>query len=313
MSSTDRFLPPLSDAVLNRKYEFSGITPPMAYVYMLLGLIITPITNILAWLLFWLIVTVVVVITGILAIIPLLITQLFAIVVVIAIAIGTFLSPAIVGAAVGYVEAYIGRFGKCRSPVIGGIAGAVAGFVGALPSLIIITVVAMTDTGTEETPWAVIPIMLCCVGGFFAAGGALGGYWGIQEGVFCEACETWYDGWRPAVGFDIKLAKPLAYALNDQLDEIGAYGEGVLVESEYVDRVVGEHYPNIVLTTRRCKNCPEADVQWKATFNWKKDKSEEWFVIMLPVGFSRRLERDLFESPLVRPVSQITSGGSMMV
>ncbi|MBU0495144.1 MAG: hypothetical protein KKB13_25150 [Chloroflexi bacterium] len=301
MPSSEQLLPYLSSSVLDRQYEFSGQTPRRAYVYMLLGLLLSPISFVVAWILFFLVVMVAVLVgtvaVVVLAIIPLGITQLLAILIAVIGALLYFLavvlSPVIVGGLVGVVEASIGVIlGKCRNPTVVVIMGFVAGLVGLLPFVLLAVIVVLYGSGPAGLHPG--PVLFAIVFGLlFAVGGAIGGYLAISNQVFCEDCVEWYGGWSPEVGFDINLLVPLAKALNEGIGQ--QENSQVIIEgSEELNQIVGEKYPRVILRMRKCSNCPEADVQWKATVNWEKDKSKEWFTIMLPAGFSSRLEKELF-------------------
>jgi len=296
-------LPYLSPSVRERQYRLSGKCPPRAYGFMLLGLLLSPVSTLVAWIAFAFLLVVMAIVVVLITVLPLIITQLVAILIVLVMALLVVVSPLIIGFVVGIVEASIGRLGKCRSPAIGAIMGAIAGFSGLAISVgllfaasIIIMVIQDGIPGTSDPLSAFVGgvMIASCSGVLFAPGGAIGGYLMIKEGVFCEECGEWYGEWIPTVGFGIGILLPLARALNEKLDQPGDDAEEILEGIEEVGRPVGGQYPRVVVKTRRCPNCPGADVQWQVTVNWEKGKSEEWFMLMLPAEFSRRLEKQLF-------------------
>jgi hypothetical protein len=280
------------------QYRFSGECPGRAYGYMLLGLLLSPLSNIAAWVLFGVGVMALGLVILILVVLPLLVTQLVAVVLLLGMAVLSLASPIIVGAMVGYVEALLGRKGDCRSPTAAGIFGAIAGFLGGIPfsALSIIAGVAEDTSGmsaTEPPPTVVLLAMFLCFNIFFAVGGAIGGYWGIKEGAFCESCGVWYGKWTPAVRFGLGILKPLARTLNERIGEQDDNDAGAVEGLEDVDRLAEDQYPKVALKIRKCPGCPDAHVQWQATVNWEKSKFKQWFTIMLPARFSSHLESQL--------------------
>jgi hypothetical protein len=333
-------LPALSETIRNRNYQSSGRCPFKAYVYMFLGLLLSPIITIIAITAF----SFALVVPELTFIFFMFISIKGAILVFIGLIILSILAPISIGVPIGFIEAVIGRAGKCRNEKISTVFGFLAGALGGL-FLFVIVMIGNAIEGSVSDNVSVISITL--IGIVFGVGGAIGGYWGIKEQAFCEKCGLWYDKWGKEINYSARIAEPLAAALNKKGELSFSDAVEAIENIRLTDRLPENQYPSITLRTRKCPNCSDADVQWHATANWGKGESElfimrfmagamliplraistifgqdknivpavakisvfrflssffetkqkyssEWFTLMLPASFSRKLEDQLF-------------------